>query len=57
MKKYNDNMYYYVYQDIIKPTSDEVKEEVYCNGGDMEDCLYSMEEVRGDELNKREDGC
>ena len=46
--------YYYVYQDIICDTSDEVLSIAYERGLDMDDVKYSMREVTWEELNNEE---
>ena len=51
MNKFNDDMYYYIYKDLVYPTSDEVMYEVKMRGGSIEDAMYSIKEVKGDVLN------
>ena len=52
MNKFNDDMYYYIYKDLVYPTSDEVMYEVRMRGYDVSDALYSIKEVRGSLLNE-----
>ena len=50
--------YYYVYQDIICDTSDEVLSIAYERGLDMDDVKYSMRELNENEIEYyREEWC